>query len=179
MTRPYVRCDPTLTKAEREKEWAKRYQAKYPERHRARLAANNLKRRDAIKAWYEANKDRRRATALAYREKKNAARRANREKAREYEARIRAEQPHKHRIKNANRIARELRATPLWLTVGQYRDMEEWYILGATLGLDVDHIVPLRGKTVCGLHVPWNLQLLTQSKNAAKGNRLLDNAADI
>lgn len=69
-------------------------------------------------------------------------------------------------------------ATPKWLTKEQRREMENFYWLASDLkrvtGDDyhVDHIIPLQGENVCGLHVPWNLQVLPSDVNLSKGNRL-------
>lgn len=60
---------------------------------------------------------------------------------------------------------------PAWLSAEDLESIAEWYRLAASLGQTVDHIVPLKGKNVCGLHVPWNLQLLDGPANSAKSNR--------
>ena len=74
----------------------------------------------------------------------------------------------------ARRRAAKLQATPKWLTREQRRLMRWIYVWAASLPGDfhVDHIVPLRGENVCGLNVPWNLQILPADTNRRKGNRL-------
>lgn len=69
-------------------------------------------------------------------------------------------------------------ATPKWLTPEQIQQIKDIYIEAANLSKSsgtphqVDHIVPLRGRAFSGLHVPWNLQILTAEENQKKNNRL-------
>ena len=74
--------------------------------------------------------------------------------------------------KNARHRAAKLKAMPAWLTPEQHQLIRSFYELARATGLTVDHIVPLQGKTVCGLHVPWNLQLLPRRENCSKRNSL-------
>ena len=67
--------------------------------------------------------------------------------------------------------ARQFAATPPWLTEAQLRKIDSIYAEAAREGLEVDHIVPLGGKSVCGLHVPWNMQLLSADENKRKSNK--------
>lgn len=68
------------------------------------------------------------------------------------------------------------RATPKWLTK-QERAVIGW-LYDKAKGLTrvtgtlyvVDHIVPKISPFVCGLHVPWNLQIIPATENTAKGN---------
>jgi hypothetical protein len=71
--------------------------------------------------------------------------------------------------------AQTKRATPPWLTDDQRQQIRDVYAdaqaLTETTGElhVVDHVVPKCGKTVCGLHVPWNLQPMHWKPNAQKG----------
>lgn len=128
-----------------------------------KVAAENIRRNEAYKngvyatttaAWRAANPEK----VAAYRKSAGPA-------------------VYKHRASkianNAERKARKLKATPNWAD----RDlMTSLYKLAAiytkVTGTEyhVDHIVPLRGETVCGLHVHNNLQILEGQENRLKGN---------
>lgn len=70
------------------------------------------------------------------------------------------------------RRARLLMATPDWLSDTHVKEIELFYQIASWYDepMHVDHIVPLQGKNVCGLHVPWNLQILPAEENRRKHN---------
>lgn len=75
------------------------------------------------------------------------------------------------------RQASRRKATPKWLTKEQHEVILEFYTKAVELekqtGIphEVDHIIPLKHDLVCGLHVPWNLQILTENENIIKSNK--------
>lgn len=110
---------------------------------------------------------------------KAAVRKYNAENADAVRARSRAYQKtHLHlyaKIK-AQRKAAELQRTPVWLTEDDRWMMGQAYELAALrtsmfgFAWHVDHVLPLQGKKVSGLHVPQNMQVIPAKLNRAKSN---------
>lgn len=78
-----------------------------------------------------------------------------------------------HKVQLRKRHVKQ--ATPAWVNQEEIRG---FYEAARRLSLEtgmphhVDHIIPLRGKTVWGLHVPWNLRVITAKENLAKSNNV-------
>jgi hypothetical protein len=77
----------------------------------------------------------------------------------------------------ARRRAAQDSATPAWLTaidkamIQEMYDVSEARYIQTGIKHHVDHIVPINGKNVAGMHVPWNLQVITAHENLSKGWR--------
>lgn len=78
---------------------------------------------------------------------------------------------------HSKRRCAKLQRTPPWLTKEHKEQIKDKYRKAQALqdftGIphDVDHIIPLQGEFVSGLHVPWNLRVVTASENRSKHNK--------
>lgn len=148
---------------------------------RARRNAAPEKHRAYVQKYRERHPDRIAAYAEATREQKNAYHKRwyalNLEDKRAKNRQWSKENPGKHGALCAKRRAQELKACPAWADLDaialMYRIARR---VSRQTGIkhEVDHIIPLRGKVVCGLHVETNLQLLTLQANRAKHARLFE-----
>lgn len=148
----------------KKKAWVQANREWKRENNRKWAEANPEKQRQSLMDWKTRNPGR--ATLLRKRwDEKNP----ERAKALEKQSRIR----NKHKIAErlAARRAALIQATPAW---ANKKKIQEFYKTADALGMwtgewyHVDHIVPLRGRTVAGFHVEHNLQILTQSENCKK-----------
>jgi len=121
----------------------KRWQAK----NKAKIAIDQ-------KAWEKANPDKVKAKTLRWREK----------------------HPEKYTALAVASVARRAKRVPKWNTsddrwlMAQFYDVAKLRTKATGVVWEVDHIIPLRGKEVSGLHVPSNLQVILKSENRAKRN---------
>jgi len=157
--------------------WSKRWYENNKEKALARQLEYN--KGDKHRTWHNAyrrgRKEIRAKEAREYRAKRRdfvlAYRRAhyatNREALKAYQSQYKRAHPWINRVGSSKRRCSKLQRTPPWLNKKLlnvvYKDCPK--------GMVVDHIIPLRGKTVSGLHVPWNLQYLTDAENATKNNK--------
>ena len=129
--------------------YQKEYNAKNPERNNAR-----------VRAWIEENRQRHNETCARW---------------------VKAN-PGKVNARTARRYAAKTQATPAWLSEDDRWVIAEAYDLAVLRAKmvggkwEVDHEVPLRGKGVMGLHVPWNLRVVPMQENRRKSNNMKDSA---
>lgn len=147
-----------------QRKWRKAKPEKQREYSRKYAETHNKKTRE----WRKNNKEK----ALLQRRKWDA---ANREKRNLFSKKWRGENKAAVYALIAKRRSDLIKRTPKWLNAGYLFEIECIYRYRDALnsiGLDyhVDHIVPLRGKLVSGLHTPDNLQLLPAKDNIRKAN---------
>jgi len=152
----------TLKVATNKKEYMKEYRLK----NKARIDRQ-------VKEYYEKNKD-----AIKEYKRKHWANRDEETKKRKAQFNKDWKKNNIDKVNSLTAIRRgaKLNRTPGWLTKEQKRDMRRMYALAKKfeklfgLKYHVDHIVPLQGSNISGLHVPWNLQIMVSTLNESKGN---------
>lgn len=129
---------------------------------------------ECTKEKANANRDSRRETARKSAEKNRA---KNKQSRLESFAAYRKRHSGRVNARNTLRATAKLRRTPCWLTVDDLWIIEQAYELAALrtkrfgFAWHVDHVIPLQGTRVSGLHVPTNLRVIPGVDNLRKNNQ--------
>jgi hypothetical protein len=181
--KPISRCKACV--AELARAWYANNKERSSARGKAYRAAHAERLAEAGKEWVAANRERVLAAkaryreahkeALAVRQKERFA--ANPEKRRAAVAKWDRANREKCRRTTHTRRAKRLNATTAWdgeLDALVFQEAARLACLREKttgFGWDVDHVEPLQGKEVCGLHNAYNLAVVPRSYNHSKGNR--------
>jgi len=141
--------------------------------------------------WREASRRYRESRRELLRQKQNERRANNPEQQKESVRRTRAKDPartrehqKRYRLKHpgacaahaALRRARVKQQTPPWADLAAcqaFYDIAARVTRCTGIPFDVDHIIPLSGDGVCGLHIPTNLRVIPKKANQRKSNRII------
>jgi hypothetical protein len=160
---PDQRKKTCLTEAERVNRKHERYKRDYAKNKKAyleRAKSRNVEKRSEISKynffWRKLNKDHKKQQDASWRS---------------------SNLPKVNAYSSARRSAK-INATPPWLSAIQKAQIQEMYDISLARSVQtgirhhVDHIHPLNGDGFAGLHVPWNLRVITSAENLSKGRRL-------
>ncbi|MFZ9585578.1 MAG: hypothetical protein ACO280_11575 [Pseudohongiellaceae bacterium] len=143
------------------------HRARYPEKQKQLRQTFDAFHRAYSADWYQRNKEK-------VNERNQQWRATNCERNCKNNAEWKKANPGKVASYRAKRRALELQATPPWADTAA---IEAVYLEAAARRaagekVEVDHMFPLLGKTVCGLHVVDNLWIISERTNRSKGNRV-------
>jgi len=140
----------------------------------ARMSEYYFKNKNTLqqknKAWIDNNRD-------AYLTQKKEYRQANLEKSRSKSREWAKNNRPKANARSKKYKVSKLNRTPAWLTEFDLLKIQCLYQVAAMRSREsgqawhVDHVVPLQGETVSGLHVPWNLCVIPAVDNLSKSNK--------
>ena len=150
---------------------ARKWIAEHPEQVKAKGRAHRAIHRERLNAktaeWRKNNPEKSYASTLAWRT-------ANKERVKVTKASWRKRESAEVNAAQMRRYAAKLKRTPKWADKEKIRKVYELCARFRSLGCDfeVDHVIPLLGRNVCGLHVHNNLEIIEARQNRSKSNQL-------